>query len=57
MHGAGSSGPKTKAGKERSRLAVLKHGGFSQKAMEVHREAMMLIRQSKDLLQSFSESN
>ncbi|MGE0631262.1 MAG: HGGxSTG domain-containing protein [Parachlamydiales bacterium] len=54
MHGGTSRGPKTKAGKERSRLAALKHGGHTKKAKAQHSETMMLIRRSKDLLQSLS---
>lgn len=51
MHGGTSSGPKTKVGKERSRLAALRHGGHTKKIRTLHRESMALIRQSKDLLQ------
>ena len=54
MHGGASRGPKSKAGRERSRLALLKHGGHTKEAKAMHREAMALIRQSKDLLRSFS---
>ncbi len=32
MHGGTSKGPKTKAGREHSRLAVLKHGGCTKEA-------------------------
>ncbi len=50
MHGGTSNGPRTKAGKERSRLAVLKHGNHTKEAKAAHREVMALIQQSKDRL-------
>ncbi len=53
MHGGLSTGPKTKAGKERSRRAVLRHGGHTKEAKILHREAMTLIHQSKNFLQLF----
>lgn len=53
MHGGRSRGPKTRVGKERSRKAALRHGGCTKGALALHREAMSLIRQSKNLLQSF----
>lgn len=52
MHGGTSRGPKTKAGRDLSRLAALRHGGCTQKARAMHRESMALIRSSKDLLHS-----
>jgi hypothetical protein len=55
MHGGTSRGPKTKAGRERSRLAVLRHGDYTKEAKVLHLEAMTLIRQSKDLLRSFND--
>ncbi len=54
MHGGTAKGPRTKRGREHARLAVLKHGGFSQKAMHEYRELMTLIRCSKRFLQSLS---
>ena len=53
MHGGTSHGPKTEEGKERSRQAAFRHGGQTKEAREMHREAMALIRQSKDLMRSF----
>jgi len=53
MHGGLSTGPKTKAGKERSRLASLRDGSHTKDAKAMRREAMILIRQSKDLLSFF----
>jgi hypothetical protein len=51
-HGGKSKGPKTKAGKENSRVAVLKHGGYTKEALEANRECRDLIRESMDLLHS-----
>lgn len=51
MHGGTSKGPVTKAGKEGSRRAALRHGGHTKHAKAHHREVMALIRQSKDNLQ------
>lgn len=53
MHGGTSKGPKTKIGKKRARLAALRHGGHTQEARALQREAIDLIRQSKDLLSGF----
>jgi len=52
MHGGMSTGPRTKAGKENSRGAALKHGGCTKEALETNRRCRDLIRQSKDLIQS-----
>ena len=51
MHGGTARGPRTKEGKERSRLAAFRHGGCTKEAKALHKEAMDLIRQSKNLLQ------
>jgi len=50
IHGGKSKGAKTKAGKERSRQAALRHGGYTKEAKALRKEAMDLIRQTKDLL-------
>ena len=50
MHGGRSKGPITQAGKEKSRQAVLKHGGCTKKAIAEHKEAMQLIKISKNTL-------
>jgi len=50
MHGGTSKGPKTKAGREKARLSAFRHGGCTKEAQALHREAMALIRESKDLL-------
>lgn len=52
MHGGTAKGPITKAGKERSRQAALRHGGHTQQAKTQHREVMALIRHSKNLLKN-----
>lgn len=53
IHGGTASGPKTKAGKERSRQAALRHGGHTKEAKAIHRESMNLIRLSKEYLNGF----
>lgn len=50
MHRGTSKGPKTKKGKENARHTALRHGGYTKQAKAQHREAMDLIRRSKDLL-------
>lgn len=52
IHGGKSKGAKTKAGRERSRQAALRHGGYTKEAREMHKEVRELIRRSKDLLES-----
>lgn len=42
--------PAYKSGKKRSRQAVLRHGGHTKEARVLHREAMALIRKTKNLL-------
>jgi len=51
MHGGRSKGPITSLSRERARLAALRHGGCTTEAMELRREAMTFIRQSKDFLE------
>ncbi len=50
MHGGSSTGPRTKRGKERARQAAFRHGKYTKKARDHHRETMTLIRQSKNFL-------
>jgi hypothetical protein len=50
MHGGCSRGPRTQAGKERARRAVIKHGGYTKEAKAKHKEVMELIKTSKDML-------
>lgn len=52
IHGGKAKGPRTEKGKELLRLAVFKHGMCSQKAKAERREATVLIRCSKELLES-----
>ena len=52
MHGGKSIGPRTKAGKEHSRMARLKHGEYSKVAQNEYRQAMALICVSKNFLES-----
>jgi hypothetical protein len=51
MHGGTSKGPKTKIGKERARLVAIRHGESTKEAKMMRREAMRLLRQSKERLQ------
>lgn len=50
MHGGTSKGPKTKKGKERSRLAAYKHGGYTKEMRALHRKSMNLIREIKNMI-------
>ncbi len=50
MHGGTSRGPATRCGKERSRLAVTKHGKYTEKAQLVRREIMAMVRECKNVL-------
>lgn len=50
MHGGRSKGAITRVGKEKARQAALKHGGCTKKAIAEHKEAMRLIKVSKDVL-------
>ncbi|NGX26213.1 MAG: hypothetical protein K940chlam6_00128 [Chlamydiae bacterium] len=54
MHGGTSKGPVTKAGKELSRLAVLRHGGNTKESLANQKNIMKLIRQSKNVLCFFN---
>lgn len=53
MHGGTSIGPITKTGKKKSRLAALKHGNCTKKAIKSDQECRELIRLSKDRLHLF----
>jgi hypothetical protein len=55
MHGGTSRGPRSKAGKEHSRLAVFKHGNYTKEAIIEEREVRELIRLSKDMLRAFGD--
>ena len=52
MHGGGSTGPRTRAGLERSRSARLKSGRYSAQAREDRRTATRLIKDSLDLFRA-----
>lgn len=52
MHGGTAYGPVTLEGKEKARLAAYRHGGHTKQVKESHREAMTLIRRSKEVLRS-----
>lgn len=50
MHGGKSRGPRTEAGKERSRLAVVRYGEFTKKAKAERKEIRKMIRHIKDFI-------
>jgi hypothetical protein len=50
MHGGKSTGPKTAAGRERSRQAVWKHGAYSREVRELLAENRRQWRALRDLL-------
>jgi len=50
MHGGTANGPKTPQGRKLSRQAAFKHGGCTKEALAFHKEAMTLIRESKNFL-------
>ncbi|MCP5492115.1 MAG: hypothetical protein H7A40_03630 [Chlamydiales bacterium] len=50
LHGGKGNGPLTKKGKERARKAAFRHGAYTKEAKQLHRDAMDLIRKSKDLI-------
>jgi hypothetical protein len=52
LHGGLSTGPRTAAGIERIRLALTKHGRYSQKAREERRRLQSLIRDARALLKA-----
>jgi hypothetical protein len=52
MHGGNSKGPKTKLGRERSRLAALKHGAFTKECREEISRIKEYLEQSKKRLLS-----
>lgn len=55
MHGGTAKGPKTKIGKERSRQAAFRQGSRIKEAVALHKEAMALIRATKDFLRKCSK--
>lgn len=56
MHGGRSTGPKSDFGKANSRKAILKHGGYTQEMQTKHREAMQLIRKSKNFMNALASA-
>lgn len=50
LHGGLSTGPKTPEGKQKSRLAVLKHGFYSKSALEERKHLFLAMRESRDFL-------
>lgn len=54
MHGGTAKGPKTKVGKAHSQRAAYRHGGYTKGAKALHKEAMALIRASKNIIQVYT---
>lgn len=54
LHGGKSTGPRTAAGIERIRLAVTKHGRYSQAARAEHQQLQALLRDARDTLRQLS---
>jgi len=55
MHVGCSRGPRTQAGKERARRAVIKHGEYTEEAKAKHKEMMEFIKTSKNILFQFQK--
>jgi hypothetical protein len=51
LHGGLSTGPKTKAGIERIRQAVTKHGRHSQAAMAERRHFQTLLKECRETIE------
>lgn len=52
MHGANSTGPRTRSGKRRARKAVLKHGRYTAAAIIEQKKVMQFIKMSKQFIDS-----
>ena len=52
LHGGKSTGPKTKEGLEKCRLARLKHGNYSKEAILSQKESRKLIREMKNFIRT-----
>lgn len=50
FHGGKSTGPKTEAGKERQRAAVIKTGNYTKEAMEHKARSMRLLHGLEDAM-------
>jgi hypothetical protein len=50
LHGGRSTGAKTKEGKERARLAILKHGRYTKAAKEEARRFRIFFKQCRENL-------
>ena len=53
MHGGLSTGPRTAEGIERIRLALTKHGRYSQAALAERRQVQALLRDAWETLRQF----
>ena len=54
MHGGPSTGPRTPEGKERVRMASLKHGRYTRAAKEARREARAAMRVLRQILRDLA---
>lgn len=52
LHGGKSTGPRSKQGRRRCGKSNFRHGAYTKKALNEHRETMSLIKISKDFLWS-----
>lgn len=50
LHGGLSTGPKTAEGRQRIRLALIKHGRYTKEAKQERIEFRKLLRTSQELL-------
>jgi hypothetical protein len=57
LHGGLSTGPKTQEGRNRIRLALLKHGRYTREARQERLECRELVRISRGLLHQIQQGN
>jgi hypothetical protein len=56
LHGGLSTGPKTREGRQRIRIALLKHGRYTKEARQARLECRELICISKDFLEQIRQA-
>ena len=56
LHGGLSTGPKTEEGRDRIRLALLKHGRYTKEAEQERLEWRELVRGSMKILNQINET-
>lgn len=57
LHGGLSTGPKTAEGRQRIRIALLKHGRYTKEAVQDRLEYQELVRISRRVLHQIKESS